>query len=72
VADAPVLEAFGMRGQRVGQSDLVDHSHVEADVHSEHAQVGEEHGVRSDVVVGGVGRRRERGHHVPHLVIARG
>ena len=50
VADAAVLEARGVRGQRIGQPDLVDDPHVEADVHAEHAQVGEEHGVRAGVL----------------------
>ena len=47
MTDSAVLQARGVSGQWVGQADLVDDPDIEADVHPEHAEVGEKHGVRT-------------------------
>ena len=55
MTDAAVLQPGGVRRQRVGQPDLVDHPDIQCDVHAHHAEVGEKDGVRP------VLRRRGRG-----------
>ncbi len=41
-----VGQPLGVHRQRIRQTDLVDDPDVEADIHAQHAHVGEEHGVR--------------------------
>ena len=67
----------GVRGQRIGQPDLIDDADVKADVDPQHAEIGEKHCVRA--LLGFPFRRRarrggwgwNRGHHVPWVGIAR-
>ena len=59
--------------KRIGQADLIDHPDIQADIHPQHAEIGEKHCVRALLgldVRRRIRRGRDRRHHVPLVVIA--